>query len=95
MESPASSRSRSPRREPAESNGEAPPEIELPPLWEPVFPPMEKLMHLDEQRAPESPSFTRHGMPTYTKGDLSPKTRAADGWRQDALRLGNDSDFRL
>jgi len=67
-----SPRSRSPRGSPKL-------EVEIPPLWEPVFPPKEKLLSLEEE-GPSSPRL-RFNMPAYNKQNLSPTSRAVDGWR--------------
>ncbi|CAD7945461.1 unnamed protein product [Amoebophrya sp. A25] len=53
--------------------------IELPPLWEPVFPPAHKLIPLVEVKG--TPAL-RANMSPYEKKTLSPQSRSVDGWRK-------------
>lgn len=47
-------------------------------IWEPVFPPAERLLHL---ASPESASKNlRYSMEPYEKDKLSKENRAMDGW---------------
>ncbi|CAD7966903.1 unnamed protein product [Amoebophrya sp. A120] len=69
-------RSRSPRREEEEDMKK---KFNLPKMWEPKFPPRERLMSLVTDNG-VSPVL-RAQIPEYRKTQLSPKSRAINGWR--------------